>query len=450
MRGRLKKQLSFVLTLCITLCVFSQAGYADNSSNPDIYSPTFGPEDSSTASSESTSPGVSSSGASSSGAPSSSGTSNTKNQQQEKDKLNNQLSGLQSEYKKLEQQQQQLKKDIAAAKNEKEKQLAIKKQLNNQIYITEQQIKILEEKIRVTEENILVLEELILAKQQDIEANYDKFKKRLRALYMTDTATTIELILGAGNFYDFLVKSEMTKRVTDHDKELIAELGRQKESIESDKREVEQYKQDLETDKREIDIKKAELADSLTGVNTQINNLSALEKEKLSQEAKILEAMQEAKREMDAIFKQMQSFQADYVGGEFTWPLPGYKTITSYFGQNRGYYNSAGQWVGDVHTGTDISGSGVSGKNIVAANSGVVYMATYSNVGYGNYVIIDHGGGRSTLYAHCSSLNVSKGQSVEKGQVIATVGSTGNSTGPHLHFEVRISGQAVNPMQYFK
>ena len=160
--------------------------------------------------------------------------------------------------------------------------------------------------------------------------------------------------------------------------------------------------------------------------------------------------MQEAKAEINTIFQQMQALSdmGEYVGGEFLWPLPGYTHITSNYGDQREYYAN-GSWHVDVHTGTDISGSGVYGKPIVAANSGKVYAATWSNYGYGNYVIIDHGGGRSTLYGHCSSLAVQQGQDVNQGDVIAYVGSTGNSTGPHLHFEVRINGSPVNAMQYF-
>lgn len=121
----------------------------------------------------------------------------------------------------------------------------------------------------------------------------------------------------------------------------------------------------------------------------------------------------------------------------FAWPLSGFTTVWCPYGQQDGYF----------HYGMDISGGGINGAPILAAESGTVILAT-SHYSYGNYVIIDHGGGYTTLYAHASSLLVSVGQQVTKGQTIATVGSTGNSTGPHLHFEVRINGQTQNPLGF--
>ena len=128
--------------------------------------------------------------------------------------------------------------------------------------------------------------------------------------------------------------------------------------------------------------------------------------------------------------------------GSFTWPCPGFTRITTQFNE----------WTyGGYHHGTDIASTGgrsIYGAPIVAADSGRVVTATY-HYSYGNYVMIDHGGGYSTLYAHASSLAVSAGQTVTKGQVIAYVGSTGNSTGPHLHFEVRVNGTRQNPWNWF-
>lgn len=124
--------------------------------------------------------------------------------------------------------------------------------------------------------------------------------------------------------------------------------------------------------------------------------------------------------------------------GSFMWPVPYTRNITSGYGM---------RW-GRMHTGIDIASAGVYGQPIVASDSGVVTWAGYDSSGYGNYVIIDHGNGYKTLYGHCSSLAVSNGQSVSKGQTIAYVGSTGNSTGPHLHFEVRSGNARLNPLGF--
>lgn len=125
-------------------------------------------------------------------------------------------------------------------------------------------------------------------------------------------------------------------------------------------------------------------------------------------------------------------------GTGFMWPLPYTRNITSGYGP---------RW-GSMHTGIDIAAGGVYGQPIAASDSGVVIWAGGDSSGYGNYVIIDHGNGYQTLYGHCSSLNVSRGQSVSKGQTIAFVGSTGNSTGPHLHFEIRSGGSRLNPLNF--
>ena len=125
--------------------------------------------------------------------------------------------------------------------------------------------------------------------------------------------------------------------------------------------------------------------------------------------------------------------------GRFTWPLPGVSTISSYYGM---------RW-GRLHSGIDISCSGVYGRTIVAADAGTVTTVKNSPSGYGLHVIINHGNGYTTLYAHCSSVLVSAGQTVSKGQAIAKVGNSGRSTGPHLHFEIRVNGTAKNPMNWF-
>ena len=147
-------------------------------------------------------------------------------------------------------------------------------------------------------------------------------------------------------------------------------------------------------------------------------------------EAEIAHAIEEAKRQ------NMQSI--DYSGDGFAWPLPNYSMITSLFEM---------RW-GQMHKGIDISGSGVHGEPIVASNHGTVITAQTTYIPGYSYGMIDHGGGKVTLYGHCSEVLVTVGQEVSKGDVIAKVGNTGNSFGAHLHFEVRVDGVAQNPLNY--
>ena len=171
--------------------------------------------------------------------------------------------------------------------------------------------------------------------------------------------------------------------------------------------------------------------------------------------SQLTEEQLELQQEIDTYYQQINDIEAeilmlttanvgsDYAGGAMAWPVPGYSRITSPFGMRThpitGVYK--------LHTGTDISAP--IGANFIAANSGIVIKAGWNNA-YGNMVIIDHGGGVSTLYAHGSEILVQVGQTVQKGDPVLKVGSTGYSTGPHAHFEVRINGEYVNPMNFVK
>lgn len=409
------------------------------------------------------------------------------------EELQNQLSQLEQNYKDLTERQAAIKAVIANASSLKNQQITARNNIDEQIAITESQIELLETKMALLEESIALLEENIekneqqiaevtqrieekeadiIAKQEEYDQVYANFRQRLRALYIQGNKTDLELLFSAESYTDMLVAMESRKRIAKYDTNQMEELILQKQELEDALVDIQQDRNDLQEardllernrakqeknketlaeSRTEIEDMRAELDEQRSTADALAQNYAAQEQEANQQQAEILAAMQTAKAQMDDIFSELaqMSQMEEYVGGEFQWPLPGYSTITSTFGETRSYY-SGGQLVNDVHTGTDISGSGVYGKPIVAANSGVVYSVVYSNYGYGNYVIIDHGGGYSTLYAHCSSLAVQEGQVVIRGDVIAYVGSTGNSTGPHLHFEVRINGKAVNAMQYFQ
>ena len=161
---------------------------------------------------------------------------------------------------------------------------------------------------------------------------------------------------------------------------------------------------------------------------------------------KELSAMQkQIQAELLDIYKNLKTSDEAYVGGEMMWPVPGYSKISSYYGWR---FNNT-----DFHTGIDITGAGVHGAPVVAANTGTVVhtkSCPYNgySYGYGTYVIVDHGGGITTLYAHLSAISVNVGDIVVMGQQIGKLGNTGWSTGAHLHFEVRVDGEAKNPISY--
>lgn len=352
------------------------------------------------------------------------------------------LGELNSQYEELEQQQKELQSKIDSAKSEKAKQEAIKNKQSQDISILKSQISVLEEKIAFLEQEITAKEEEIESLSGQIDENYELFKKRIRAMYMSDNTSTLGLVLGADSFSDFLVRSEYLKRVAEHDQELLDSLNTDKEALEEAKTQLEADQADLDASKASVEQKKAELDKMLAATVQEIQNISKMEQEFLANKEALQKEMKQVQAEIDAIYAAMDN-SGNFVGGGFMYPVPGYKYISSYFGWR---FNGT-----DYHTGVDFTGSGVNGKSVVASNSGTVSFTKSTYVpgqGYGKYMIIDHGGGYSTLYAHLSSINRSVGDYVSKGSNIANVGSTGWSTGPHLHFEVRVNGVAQNPLNY--
>lgn len=351
-----------------------------------------------------------------------------------------QIDDLNNQYEELEEQQKEIQAQINAAKSEKDKYLAEKNQLNGQIDNTQAQINVLTDKITLLDNMIAANNASIAGLEEEIDKDYEIFRQRARASYMSGDSSTISLLLGADSFSDFLMKADITARVAENDREIIAGLEANIAELEKLQQENEANKADLNDSKGTLDEKKQQLNGQVTQIQGQIEDIDALQKEYQANKAEIDKMMAQVQREINDIYASYES-QGEYTGGVMTWPVPGYTGITSYYGWR---FNNT-----DFHTGIDISGSNIYGRNIVAAADGVVIKAqqTYvQGVGYGRYLLIDHGGNISTLYGHTSQLLVSEGDHVTRGQAIAKVGSTGWSTGPHLHFEVRENGTAVNPL----
>ncbi len=354
------------------------------------------------------------------------------------------LEELQNQSAELEEQRKQIQSQINSAKTQKEQQVAIKNTLDSKIDNTVAQISVLDQKIIVLKEEISLTEEHVEELQQTIAENFQLFLQRVRASYMYGDIQPMSVVLGADNYYDSLVAAKTIESVANHDNELIESLTNDKQEVEEALAQLEVDKKDLEDSVAQLEEEKASLESDLAATEDKIQNISQLEKEFLADLAANQKKSQELQAEMNAIFAQINS-TGEYVGGVMMWPVPGFSTISSYYGWR---WNNS-----DFHTGIDITGSGVNGATIVAANSGTVAKVNTSYVpgkGYGIYVIIDHGGGTVSLYGHCSAVLVSEGQTVAKGTPIAKVGSTGWSTGPHLHFEIRENGQHVNPLSYLK
>lgn len=359
------------------------------------------------------------------------------------------LDALSAKYDELEKQQKELQAQINKAKTEKDKQVAAKRQLDNQIYGVRQQITLLSDKISLLEDDISEKQEELAHQQEDIEENFELLKRRLRVMYKTGNASILGLILGAEDFTEFLTHTQVTARVAQHDKELIEEMREKLAKIKAVKEDIEANKTELESSKDQQADKQSVLAGQLAQTQSQIQDIEQLEKEYLANQTQVAQQLKEVQAEVDDIYAKLES-DGEYDGGIMLWPVYGYKTITSDYGWRFGGT--------DFHTGIDIarlnsSGQGIYGKPILAADDGKVVFTQTSYIygrGYGIYLIIDHGGGVTTLYGHTTGLAVKQGQKVSRGDTIAYVGSTGWSTGPHLHFEVRVNGNYTNPWPYLK
>ena len=304
-------------------------------------------------------------------------------------------------------------------------------------------------------QNEIVKMEAYLKTRQDV------LNRRVRAIYMHGQLNYLEVILGANSFSDFANRVELLKRVIRSDYNLILEIQKQKAAIEAKKAQLEEDKRQLdalaaeaEKTRQEIAKKKVEQQKVLDAAKSNKAAAAQMEQDLNAQLASVRNLIQQRLAAAEAARQaaQQQAASDDEGGGgggsddnyvqgtgAMGWPCSG--PITSPFGYRT--HPIFGTTI--FHAGIDI---GVDyGTPIHAADSGVVVYSGWIS-GYGNAVIIDHGGGISTLYGHNQSLAVSEGQSVSKGSVIAYAGSTGNSTGPHCHFEVDVNGSPVNPMGY--
>ena len=332
--------------------------------------------------------------------------------------------------------------------------------LNSSILEYEGQIQQLTEKSQELEKSIEKKEKELAEKKKTLE-------NRLVAMYMKKETTFLDVVL-SGNLMNFISNQDIIKQAADYDNKLITEVEELKKSLENEKAEVESIKKEKEVKTQELQKLKAEkeakaanlteeqkeLETKLSEYKAQAEQYAVLERQAIAKEEA---ARQEAARQAaakqsgssgstnsnggSASSSNSTAVTTRYSGGKLGWPCPSSSRITSPYG----YRILFG--VRDFHTGIDIGAT--HGSNIVAAESGTVILANYGwNGGYGNYIILSHGNGITTRYAHASQLYVSAGQTVSKGQVIAAVGTTGNSTGPHLHFEVRVNGSHTNPLNY--
>lgn len=364
------------------------------------------------------------------------------------------LQGQQSEIEEKLSELNQLKSDAAAY---------IQK-LDGELASLEGQIQELGGQMTDKQAEIDVTSKALEEARQTEEAQYASMKLRIKYMYEQGNMSYLDMLVESSSFSDLLNKAEYIQQVSAYDRrkldeyvatrediaakeeELEAEyaaLGSMKKQAEAKQSDVEKLQADKQKELQSYNAKiqdanadLGEMQASIAGIQAAIqaeeNNIAAIEAEMRRKE-------EEAKKQAQASGK---TYETKSLGDlHFTWPLPASSRITSDFGARE----SPTEGASSNHKGIDVSAS--TGSRIVAAESGTVVIATYS-ASAGNYVMINHGGGVYSVYMHMSSIGVSVGQSVSRGDTVGAVGSTGYSTGPHLHFGLRVNGSYVNPRSY--
>ncbi len=358
----------------------------------------------------------------------------------------------------LQKKKKELGKELQQAAAEVKDEAKNKNSLDKKIQVVQSQIDVSNNYINNLENEIINVRKQIAEIRESMKEKIILLKKSLSSIYVAGDTSTLDIILGAKDFEDFLDKADIVRSVSQTIKKLIDDLQNDLSKIEKKEQEIIENKKEQENEKTSLEKSRSDLQELFD------------QSEKLLSE--LQESEQEVKREIDqndaeikAIDAQIRKYHEEqrrkaeeearrraaegkpplqdkllYKGG-FIWPVPGYYKITSGFGdtQNRAH----------VHGAVDIAGRGIYGACIIASAPGTVILSNTDGRGggYGNYVVVDHGGGVSTLYGHMSSVAVSAGQKVSAGQQLGNVGNTGFSTGPHLHFEYRVNGIRVNPRE---
>ena len=289
-----------------------------------------------------------------------------------------------------------------------------------------------------TEGRIDANEDKLKVLNKDFAAKRSQLAKRVRDIYINGQINYLDVLFGAKDFQDFFTRMDLLKRVIQQDYDLVQVVFAEKTAIETSQKELEKDKAAKEKLVSAASDRKKEAEKKQAAKQAIIDKM---ENDRATQERIINENLA-ASKEVEQMIRNSRYQPASPAlsgGGALNWPLGG--PITSPFGWRVHPITGASRF----HSGIDIGGD--YGETIHAAGAGIVSYAGWIS-GYGYAVIIDHGGGISTLYGHNQALLVSEGQSVSQGQAIAECGSTGNSTGPHCHFEVRVDGEPVNPMGY--
>ncbi len=351
----------------------------------------------------------------------------------------NNTASLQEQHKELKNQIESASSELKDVQEELSDNLQQVQEVDANIEVAQNELDEINIKYDILNKEILKNEAELKKAKESYEKEKGLFEERLVAMYEAGDTEYIDVLLQANGISDFLSSYYLLEELALYDTDIIDSLEKKKKAVEEIQETLNmQNKEMLDLQKNQIELTNT-LQDAKEKREGYISELTDQEKE-------IQEKIDEYTKQFAQINSEILSLSYanigdEYIGGELAWPVPGYTRITSSYGMR--IHPITG--VFKLHTGVDVGAP--EGANFIAANDGVVVKAEY-NTAYGNMVLISHGGGISTLYAHGSEIVVELGQIVKRGDVVLKVGSTGYSTGAHAHFEVRKNGATVDPLPY--
>ena len=380
-----------------------------------------------------------------------------------KSELNNRLAEIKSQKAEIEAQ-------LAEYEKQKDNYAGQIGTLNNKINLTEQEIDATQEAIDALTDSIEETKANLKQAEKELADKQELFETRIRVMYENGDTSYMEVVLNSESFGDMLDNIEIVSQIMDYDKGVVAEytairdsIQEMEESLEADRKQQKEYKESLEVEKEGLEADRADLqamlakiendseyaqkvsdqlADEQDEISNEIAELSRKEAEAAARKRAAASSSSSSSSSRGSSSSSSSSNYSSGGSGSLIWPCPTYTYISSEFGGR--VSPITGKWQGG-HKGMDIASG--KGNPVIAAASGTV-VKSYLSSSYGNYIVISHGGGLMPAYAHMTRRLVSVGDTVAAGQQIGTVGSTGNSTGNHLHFEVYENGTAVNPRNY--
>lgn len=350
---------------------------------------------------------------------------------------------LQDKLSSLEDEKAAVKERIAELTKQASDVEATRAALQSEIDLTKEEIATVEAYIERLQDQIDVKTTELAAAEEALAQKEEEFALTVRTTYEQGDTSYLEVLLNSTSFADLLSRMEIITAIMDDNKKIVAEYTAAKEDIEQKKQELEETQAAQKEYQENLGYKVDELAASEAEQAALAESIQAYKAESEAEYDRIASEMQDVSNQIAALSAQAAANGSVPMGdGTLIWPTPSCTTNSSAYGWRiHPIYGTR-----KFHAGEDIPAG--YGAEILAAASGTVITAGWVS-GYGNYTVIDHGGGMMTAYGHQSSIAVSVGQTVTQGQVIGYVGSTGNSTGPHLHFEVYINGATVDPKSFF-